>query len=170
MDRKTENLLYNISKELFEDGNKSSIPGDGTNDGTLEYTKADNPNFWSDAKQFLSNAGDSLDRGVQSARDYFNKSTLGSAIGLGKPQIPGEGILAKPGGHNLVLPSAQEAASGVPSNKVDPSYNPNSSYLDRGLKWIGDNPGYAALAAGAPLALAGGYMAYRKLKNRDQRK
>lgn len=142
MDKKTESLLYNLSKTIFEE-------------------KEWDPNGYEPDPK-ATKIEDLVQRAGQGVYRF-----LGDTIGLGKPQVqsfPNE--VKTP---NMILPPNHEASQGKLATPVPANVDP--SYFDQGVNWIKTNPGLAtAGAVGIPVALAGSYLAYKKLKDKNAKR
>ena len=167
MDRKTKSILNNVTRELFEASTNMPV---------------ENPNLPEDLAQQLQmkEATAGITNAIKNVSDHFKEA---EAI---RNQIAAEKHAREASMLRSEI-AAQNIRSRNPHTGPDPAlsklgdferdyeiarHNPKTGYdpalgelndadvpwYQQGWQWVQDNPGYAALAAGAPLALTGAYM------------
>lgn len=171
MDRKTKSILNNVTRELFEGERDISYakPVEIVDSKPLTaerlyptYQEMENERT-NDLIGKLSQAAKNVVDDEKKAQNAYEASMLRSEIAAQNirsrnPHTGPDPALSKLGDFERDY----EIARHNPKTGYDPALgelnDADVPWYQQGWQWVQDNPGYAALAAGAPLALTGAYM------------
>ena len=181
MDRKTKSILNNVTRELFEASTNMpvenpNLPPDLAQQLQMKEATAGITNA-------IKNVSDHF-KEAEAIRNQIASDKVRRAIGDVVDRFRDERNAAISRGASPDAWTARDEDEArdivyqTAKSKLIPERNPHSGYdpalgelnyssgvkdagdpwYQQGWQWVQDNPGYAALAAGAPLALTGAYM------------
>lgn len=172
MDRKTTNVLNCVVRELFEDGKTGigvtaeGVPVEVTDEGPLGEKEL---NAMRNKERFFGSSADAAaDAAQKAAQQEYEASMRRAEIGARN--------IRERNPHNGPDPAlGRKLEFDYEVNRHNPKTGPDPALGDleapwyqQGWQWVQDHPGYATMAAGAPLALAAGayYLNKRRKGNK----